>query len=142
MSLHRFYYGIQSANDPVAVQRFHTHWFLEGYVLVVTRKLSGEPAEADMLQRSLLTQTLIVHLLRTEKVPFFQRRASRVLVASTVGIMLIGFSLPYIPVFESAMKFVRPSNTFIGFLVAELLWYCIEVQLVKMLYIRVFHAWL
>src|ERR1700733_11919944 len=67
--LNWFYYGIRSADDTEGLKTFHTHWFLEG----------------------LLTQTLIVHLLRTAKIPVFQSRAARVLVASTVTIMLIGF---------------------------------------------------
>ncbi|PGH09694.1 magnesium-translocating P-type ATPase [Polytolypa hystricis UAMH7299] len=115
-----FYYGIRSTDDPEAVKRFQTHWFMQG----------------------LLTQTMIVHLLRTAKIPVIQRRASRILVASTVAIMLIGFSIPYIPVLKTAVKLVRPENSFMGFMVVGLVVYCIEVQLVKMLYIRVFGTWL
>lgn len=118
--LNWFYYGIRTANDPVALARFHTHWFLEG----------------------LLTQTLIVHLLRTAKVPVFQSRAAKVLVVTTVTIMLVGFLLPYIPPFAHALQLVKPANSFIGFLVAELVLYCVEVQLVKMLYIKCTGIWL
>lgn len=119
-SLNWFYYGIRSADDIEGVKTFHTHWFLEG----------------------LLTQTLIVHLLRTEKIPGFQSRAARVLVASTVTIMLLGFSIPYIPPFANALQLVRPRKSFIGFLAAELVLYCLEVQVVKMLYVRAFGRWL
>jgi len=115
-----FFYGVQTANDANAVKLFQTHWFLQG----------------------LLTQTLIVHLLRTAKMPFFQSCASRVLVVSTIIIMAIGFALPWIPSFQSALSFVQPAVSFVGFLAAELLVYCIEVQLVKMVYIRVFGVWL
>ena len=118
--LNWFYYGIQSANDLKGVKTFHTQWFLEG----------------------LLTQTLIVHLLRTAKIPGFQSRAARVLVASTVTIMTVGFAIPYIPPFANALQMVRPENSFIGFLAMELVFYCFEVQLVKMLYIKCFKKWL
>ena len=37
-----------------------------------------------------------------------------------------------------ALLFVRPANSFVGFLVAELVLYCVEVQLIKVLYIRLF----
>jgi Mg2+-importing ATPase len=118
--LNWFYYGIQSADDSVGVQTFHTHWFLEG----------------------LLTQTLIVHLLRTAKIPGFQSRAARVLVASTVTIMFVGFAIPYTGPIASALDLVHPRSSFVGFLAAELLLYCVEVQIVKMIYIRRFGKWL
>lgn len=56
--------------------------------------------------------------------------------------MAIGFVLPWVPAFRPAFSFTQPAPSFVGFLVAELLAYAIEVQLVKMLYIRVFGTWL
>lgn len=52
---------------------FHTGWFVE----------------------SLLTQTLIIHVLRTKKLPFFQSRASTILTLTTGIIVAIGIYLPY-----------------------------------------------
>lgn len=52
---------------------FHTGWFVE----------------------SILTQTLIVHIIRTAKIPFFQSIASPFLLMMTVFIMSIGATLPY-----------------------------------------------
>ena len=93
-------------------------------------------------RRSLPTQTLIVHLLRTAKIPLLQSRAARPLVLTTVVIMIIGFAIPYIPHARHALGLVRPAESFIGFLAVDLLLYCPEVQLVKMLYIRLFKVWL
>ena len=114
-----FYYGIRTADSPL-VRRAHTHWFLEG----------------------LLTQTLIVHLLRTAKVPFFQSCASPVLITSTSVIMTIGVILPYIKPVAHALGLVPPAKSFLGILVAELLLYCFEVQLVKVVYKKIFGTWL
>jgi Mg2+-importing ATPase len=97
---------------------------------------------ANATVRSLLTQILIVHLLRTAKLPLFQSRPARVLVATTVVIMIIGFFLPYITPLHYALGFTKPANSYVGFLAAELALYCIEVQLVKMLYIMIFKVWL
>jgi Mg2+-importing ATPase len=44
---------------------------------------------------SLLTQTLIIHIIRTAKIPFLQSRASPALIATTVIICAIGIALPY-----------------------------------------------
>jgi Mg2+-importing ATPase len=44
---------------------------------------------------SLLTQTLIIHIIRTAKIPFLQSRASAALIATSVIICGIGIWLPY-----------------------------------------------
>jgi Mg2+-importing ATPase len=44
---------------------------------------------------SLLTQTLIIHIIRTAKVPFLESRASPALIATTVVICTVGIALPY-----------------------------------------------
>jgi Mg2+-importing ATPase len=44
---------------------------------------------------SLLTQTLIIHIIRTAKVPFLQSRASNGLIATTLAVCLVGTLLPY-----------------------------------------------
>ncbi|KMU78389.1 magnesium-transporting ATPase [Coccidioides immitis RMSCC 3703] len=81
-----------------------------------------------------------VKLFRTHW--FLQGRAARAMVASTTIIMAVGFVLPYIPLFQAALRFVNPAATFVGFLAAELLLYCLEVQLVKVIYKRIFKTWL
>ncbi|KAI9826699.1 MAG: hypothetical protein M1826_006581 [Phylliscum demangeonii] len=118
-ALNWFYYGIRTAHSS-RVAMAQTHWFLEG----------------------LLTQTLIVHLLRTTKIPLFQRRAAPVMVVMTVAIMLIGFAIPYVPPFQRTLALVRPAPSFLGFLLAELVLYCVGVQLVKMAYLRLFKTWI
>jgi Mg2+-importing ATPase len=44
---------------------------------------------------SLLTQTLIIHVIRTDKIPFLQSRASGLLTATTGAIMVLGVVLPF-----------------------------------------------
>jgi Mg2+-importing ATPase len=55
---------------------FHTGWFVE----------------------SLITQTLIVHVIRTNRIPFIQSIASPALLLTTVVVMMIGAVLPYLPI--------------------------------------------
>jgi len=47
---------------------------------------------------SLLTQTLIVHIIRTNRIPFVQSRASGVLLATTLSVVAMGVLLPYLPI--------------------------------------------
>jgi Mg2+-importing ATPase len=44
---------------------------------------------------SLLTQTLIIHIIRTAKIPFIESRASAPLIATTIVICVIGMTLPF-----------------------------------------------
>ncbi len=44
---------------------------------------------------SLLTQTLIIHIIRTGKIPFLESRASTALITTTVIIVAIGIALPF-----------------------------------------------
>lgn len=137
-----FFYGVQTTNDKDSVKLFQTHWFLQGYVKLVLFLELTRAVDCLTVENRLLTQTLIVHLLRTAKIPFLESRAARVLVFSTVSIMIIGFILPWIPAFRPAFSFVQPAPSYVGFLAAELLLYCLEVQLVKVVYIRIFGSWL
>jgi len=44
---------------------------------------------------SLLTQTLIIHIIRTTKTPFVESRASAALITTTIIIALVGIALPF-----------------------------------------------
>ena len=53
--------------------------------------------QAGWFVESLLTQTLIVHVIRTRRIPFLQSRASGPLIAMTAVIMSIGVLIPVTP---------------------------------------------
>ena len=44
---------------------------------------------------SLLTQTLIIHIIRTAKIPFIESRASAALITTTIIICCVGIALPF-----------------------------------------------
>jgi len=44
---------------------------------------------------SLLTQTLIIHFIRTAKIPFIESRASPALITTTIIICIVGIALPF-----------------------------------------------
>jgi P-type Mg2+ transporter len=89
----------------------------------------------------LLTQTLIVHMIRTQHIPFIQSRAATPVILLTTCIMVIGIYLPFSPLGEH-VGMVPLSISYFPWLVGILLSYCILTQLVKRLYIRHFGQWL
>ena len=89
----------------------------------------------------LLTQTLIVHMIRTQHIPFIQSRAATPVILLTISIMAIGIYLPFSPLGEHVGMVPLPASYF-PWLVGILLSYCLLTQLVKGWYIRHYHAWL
>jgi Mg2+-importing ATPase len=89
----------------------------------------------------LLTQTLIVHMIRTQHIPFIQSRAATPVIMLTASIMALGIYLPFSPVGEHLGMVPLPSMYFI-WLAGILLSYCLLTQLVKTIYIRRFGQWL
>ncbi|MBL6653831.1 MAG: magnesium-translocating P-type ATPase [Reyranella sp.] len=89
----------------------------------------------------LLTQTLIVHMIRTQHIPFIQSRAAWPVILLTASIMAIGIYLPFSPLGEHVGMVPLPPSYF-PWLVGILLCYCLLTQLIKRFYIRRFGQWL
>ena len=83
----------------------------------------------------LLTQTLIVHMIRTPKIPFVQSRASWPLLAATAAIMAIGIFLPMGPLAGHFKLQTLPLGYF-PWLIVILLAYAVLTTLLKRVYIR------
>jgi len=105
-----------SADATYAAALFHTGWFVE----------------------SLMTQTLIIHVIRTNLLPFVQSRASWQLTMTTLLIMAVGACLPYSPL-ASALGFVPLPARYWLLLLLTLLCYVGLTQLIKTWLIR--KAW-
>jgi Mg2+-importing ATPase len=86
-----------------------------------------------------MTQTLIMHVIRTNKIPFIQSRASWQLILATVSIMVIAAWLPFSPL-ASALGLTVLPLLYWPILLATILGYVVLTQLVKMWLLR--KAWL
>jgi Mg2+-importing ATPase len=79
---------------------------------------------------SLMTQTLIIHIIRTNKIPFLQSRASWSLTLTTLAIMAFGAWLPYSPL-ASSLGLVHLPGLYWPILLATLLAYSCLTQAIK-----------
>lgn len=86
---------------------------------------------------SLLTQTLIVHIIRSRKIPFLQTRASKPLLISTGLVMLVGIYLVYSPI-ARLLGFVHLPALYWPILAGILFSYVALTQIIKTWYIRKF----
>ena len=84
---------------------FQCSAFLDPAASAAQREGSARLFQTGWFVESLLTQTLIVHIIRTRRIPLFGSRASTHLTMTTLIIMAIGAWLPYSP-FAAALGMV------------------------------------
>jgi P-type Mg2+ transporter len=102
----------------------------------------NDPTRSIALTVRLLTQTLVVIMLRTQHIPIIKSRPSWVLGSALTIIFATGLVRRYIPTLSSALQMQHPHPTFYGFLVPILISYMLLVQLMKFIYKRVHKEWL
>ena len=83
----------------------------------------------------LLTQTLVVHMIRTPKLPLIESRAAAPLTVMTLAIMAVGIFLPMGPLAEYFRMQPLPAAYF-AWLAVILLAYCALTTVMKRVYIR------
>ncbi|KAK8554319.1 hypothetical protein V6N13_073219 [Hibiscus sabdariffa] len=103
-------------------------------------KLSSTFFRSAYFIEGLLMQTLIYHLIRTEKIPFITEVASWPVVASTVLISAIGIAIPF-SILGDFMGFTDLPLSYFGFLVVLFIGYFTVGQVVKRIYIMVYKKW-
>jgi Mg2+-importing ATPase len=86
--------------------------------------------QAGWFMEGLLSQTLIVHLIRTRRIPFLQSRPAPFLLSMTLLVMAIGIYIPYSPL-SASLGFTPPGPSYFAWLTAILSGYCLLTQRVK-----------
>jgi len=107
------------ANSPEEQSLFHSGWFVLG----------------------LVSQTLIVHIIRTKKIPFIQSWASMPVIIMTSLVIVAGLIIPFTPLAEILYMVPLPPTYFL-WLIGILIAYSLLLQWVKNLYIKRFGEWL
>ncbi|UHH27379.1 magnesium-translocating P-type ATPase [Pseudomonas veronii] len=107
-----------AANSVEMQTLFQSGWFIEG----------------------LLSQTLVVHMLRTRKIPFFQSTAAWPVLLMTGVVIALGIYVPFSPL--GTLVGLQPLPlAYFPWLAGTLLSYCCVAQLMKTIYIRRFKQW-
>ncbi|MDT1957499.1 magnesium-translocating P-type ATPase [Carnobacterium divergens] len=112
-------YFVFHANTVGNQALFHSGWFVIG----------------------LITQTVVVHIIRTKKIPFIQSMASIPVTISTICVIAIAILIP-----DTALggffDFVPLPMAYWKWMVLIVLAYGVAVQLVKTIYIKINKEWL
>ena len=97
------------ASEPL----FHTGWFLESFC----------------------TQTLVIHIIRTGKIPFIESKPSQFLMFTSIYILTIGLLIPFTPLGQH-FGFVVPPPLYFLVLIMIVVTYLFSVQAVKKWFIK------
>ncbi|WP_297633079.1 magnesium-translocating P-type ATPase [uncultured Clostridium sp.] len=108
-------YNDVGINGTMFASIFATGWFIE----------------------SLWSQTLVIHMIRTPKIPFIQSRASKQLLISTSIGIIVGTILPYTSLGKMLGMAILPGIYFIALIIIIML-YMILVTIVKKIYVKKF----
>lgn len=112
-------YQAGSGQAETFITLFQTGWFVE----------------------SIWTQTMVIYMLRSPKLPFVQSRPALSVIVTTMAAALFVTSLPY-SLFASVLKTAPLNGTYFLFLLLIIALYMVSVTLVKHLYIKRYREWL
>ena len=112
-------YQAGSGQAETFITLFQTGWFIE----------------------SMWTQTMVIYMLRSSKLPFVQSRPALSVIVTTMAAALFVTSLPY-SLFASVLKTAPLNGTYFLFLLLIIALYMVSVTLVKHLYIKRYREWL
>ncbi len=137
-NLGRFMVVMGMTSSVIDVLAFLSFWFILGY-----NSVSNEAYfQTAWFIECLISQTLIIHFIRTEKVPFIQSRASKPLaimsLVTVIGTIIVTLILNVIPEFHFV---ILPIKFYLIVLILNLC-YTVLAQVVKKAYIKKYHEWL
>ena len=128
--------GITSS--AIDVMAFAIFWFVLGYNTLDMQSYF----QTAWFVECLISQTLIIHFIRTEKIPFIQSRASKPLtimsLVTIAGTILVPIILHGITEFDFV---ILPIKVYLVVLVLNIC-YTVLVQIIKHAYIKKYHEWL
>ena len=114
---HHYVHGSESALQFIIL--FQTGWFIE----------------------SMWSQTMVIHMLRSPKLPFIQSRPAFSVVVTTLAAAFFVTSLPYSPL-ASILKLSQLNGLYFVLLFAIIVLYMLSVTVVKRIYIKKYKEWL
>ena len=114
---HHYVHGSESALQFIIL--FQTGWFIE----------------------SMWSQTMVIHMLRTAKVPFVQSRPAWLVILMTLVAAFFVTSLPYGPL-VNILRLAPLGLPYFLFLICIIFLYMFSVTVIKKFYIKKYKEWL
>lgn len=134
--LFKFTIAIGPVSSIFDILTFLVMWFVLGANTVAEQSLF----QTGWFLVGLTTQTLVVHMVRTRKLPFIQSRASWPVILTSILAIVTGFVLVLSPL-RTVFEFTTlPLNYWLWF-VLIILGYLIAIEIAKRIYIKFTSEW-
>ncbi|OOG40284.1 magnesium-translocating P-type ATPase [Rhodanobacter sp. C05] len=133
----RFMVWVGPASSVFDMTTFLLLWYVFGANSAAHQSLF----QSGWFIESLLTQTLVVHMIRTRKIPFLQSSAAAPVLGLTTAIIVIGMLLPYTAI-GAKIGMMEMPPVYFAWLALTVVAYCALTQLVKVVYTRRYGRWL
>ncbi len=104
--------------------------FMTFFVMLVVLHASHDEFRSGWFVESLATQTLVVFLIRTRRVPFFRSPPSTAMIVTPISCAVIGAVLPFSPV-AHVLGFTALPLSFFLILIGMIVTYLVLVEIAK-----------
>lgn len=109
--------------------------FLTFYVLYSVFHVSQHALQTGWFLESLATQTLVIYVIRTRKIPFIQSSPSKYLILTTLAVVTIGWLIPLLPL-GGFFSFALPPFQAILAIDLIIIFYLLSVEAAKRVFYR------
>ncbi len=133
----RFMFNFGLISTVLDVICFVILWFVLGYNTVEKAVFF----QSGWFVFGILSQTLIIHLIRTSKVPFIESKSSSQLLISTFAVVLITLVIAFTNI-AVVFDLTKMPYQYLGWLVGLLFIYMVFIQIYKKIYIKRNKEWL
>lgn len=136
--LGRFMKVMGITSSVIDVLAFLGFWFLFGYNCEA-KQIWFQTA---WFVECLISETMIIHYIRTSKIPFVESRPNKLLIISTIMTIVGTIVTPIILHSVASFNFVILPLKYYAFVLVLLVVYTVLVQIVKKRYIKKYGEWL
>ena len=133
----RFMFNFGLISTVLDVICFVILWFVLGYNTVEKAVFF----QSGWFAFGILSQTLIIHLIRTSKVPFVESKSSNQLLISTFSVVLITLVIVFTNI-AVVFDLIRMPYQYLGWILVLLIIYALFIQIYKKIYIKRNKEWL
>ncbi|MGO3836903.1 MAG: magnesium-translocating P-type ATPase [Vagococcus sp.] len=137
-NLFKFTVSIGPISSIFDIVTFGVMWFIIGANTVEQQSLF----QTGWFLVGLISQTLVVYVVRTEKIPFIQSKASAPMVIMSLLAVVTGVLIVFSRHMRDAFDFTALPSNYWGWLIGIVFVYMVLVQFVKTRYIKKYKTWL
>lgn len=133
----RFMFRFGLISTVLDILCFGVLWFVFKYNSIETQTLF----QTGWFAFGIISQTLIIHMIRTDKTPFVKSKSSKQLLLSTFAVVLITIAMSFTTIAIAFDLAVLPLK-FMAWIVVLQLLYAILIQIYKQIYVKINKKWL